>query len=74
LITRLRDGRCELREQRAPVRVHHVRGLADLDKLGQPPPEWAALMARHRCKTLVVCPTCHTTIHTRQPTATPTKK
>jgi group II intron reverse transcriptase/maturase len=74
LITRLLDGRCELCEQRAPVRVHHVRALADLDKLGRPPPEWAVLMARQRRKTLVVCPPCHTTIHTRQPTASPTKK
>jgi hypothetical protein len=29
---------------------------------------WAQLMARRRRKTLVVCQTCHDTIHAGQPT------
>ena len=45
------------------VRVHQVRKLADLGKPGQPRPAWAELMARRRRKTLVVCPSCHDTIH-----------
>jgi len=69
LIWRLRAGRCELCEQRADVRVHHVRKLADLAKPGRPQPAWAQLMAKRRRKTLVVCATCHDTIHARQPTA-----
>jgi len=73
LISRLRAGRCELCEQRADVRVHQVRKLADLTKPGRPQPAWAQLMAKRRRKTLVVCPPCHDTIHARQPTATPTE-
>jgi group II intron reverse transcriptase/maturase len=71
LISRLRAGRCELCEQRAQVRVHQVRKLADLASPGRPQPAWAQLMARRRRKTLVVCPPCHDTIHARQPAATP---
>jgi group II intron reverse transcriptase/maturase len=73
LIRRLRAGRCELCEQRANTQVHHVRKLADLAKPGRSQPEWTELMARMRRKTLVVCASCHDTIHTRQPTATPTQ-
>jgi group II intron reverse transcriptase/maturase len=69
LVTRLRAGWCELCDKRAEVRVHHVRRLADLAKLGQPQPEWAQVMTKMRRKTLVVCPPCHDTIHNRQPTA-----
>ncbi len=73
LIIRLRAGRCELCEQRAKVRVHQVRKLADLASPGRPQPAWAQLMARRRRKTLVVCPPCHDTIHARQPAAIPTE-
>jgi Type II intron maturase len=72
LITRLQTRRCELCERTSEVRVHHVRTLADLDKLGPPQPGWAALMAKRRRKTLVVCPPCHDTIHTGSSTAAPT--
>ncbi|GAA4640882.1 reverse transcriptase domain-containing protein [Actinoallomurus vinaceus] len=69
LIRRLRAGQCELCEQRTDTQVHHVRKLADLAIPGRPQPEWVKLMARMRRKTLVVCPPCHDTIHSRQPTA-----
>jgi hypothetical protein len=72
LISRLRAGRCELCEERASVGVHQIRRLADLDRPG-PQPMWAQLMVKRRRKTLVVCPPCHRTIHTRQPTATTTE-
>jgi len=65
LLQRLRKGRCELCEQRAEVRVHHVSKLANLATLGQPQPPWAQLMARMRRKTLIVCPACHSSIHHR---------
>ncbi|MGE5827511.1 MAG: RNA-directed DNA polymerase [Micromonosporaceae bacterium] len=52
------------------IQVHHVRRLADLHRPGQPQPAWAQLMARRRRKTLVVCQTCHDTIHAG--TSTPT--
>ena len=73
LITRLQAGRCELCERRAPVEVHQVRKLADLDRPGRSQPAWAHLMARARRKTLVVCFTCHQAIHARQPAAISTE-
>jgi hypothetical protein len=68
LIQRLLAGRCELCGQMDKVQVHQVRKLADLNKPGKPRPEWMQIMARRRRKTLVVCATCHATIHHRQPT------
>jgi group II intron reverse transcriptase/maturase len=70
LITRLLTGRCEICGQTDNPQVHQVRKLADLDKLGQPQPAWAKHMAKRRRKTLVVCGTCHDTVHAGQPTAT----
>ena len=70
LITRLLAGRCEWCGQRATVEVHQVRKLADLTQPGRPQPAWAQLMAQRRRKTLVVCATCHDTIHGRQPLTT----
>jgi group II intron reverse transcriptase/maturase len=70
LIHRLQAGWCELCEQRAKVEVHQARSLADLtSRPGRPQPAWAALMAKRRRKTLVVCQPCHHTIHARRPTA-----
>ncbi len=63
LIHRLRKRRCELCEQGATVAVHHVARLADLGRPGPGQPAWAALMARMRRKTLVVCAGCHDHIH-----------
>jgi group II intron reverse transcriptase/maturase len=67
LITRLLAGRCEMCEHTGEVEVHQIGKLAHLDKLGQPRPAWAEVMARRRRKTLVVCLACHDTIHARQP-------
>jgi group II intron reverse transcriptase/maturase len=69
LIQRLLAGRCELCGQAEKVEVHQIRKLADLDKPGKPQPEWMRIMAQRRRKTLVVCATCHASIHHRQPTA-----
>jgi len=55
LIHRLLAGRCEICGQADKVRVHQIRKLADLDRPGQPQPEWVQIMARRRRKTLVVC-------------------
>ena len=69
LVTRLLKRRCELCGEPAKVAVHQVRSLASLGKpdAGQPP--WAALMAKMRRTTLVVCQPCHDAIHHGQPTA-----
>jgi Type II intron maturase len=73
LIHRLLAGQCEICGQADKVRVHQIRKLADLDKPGQPQPEWAQTMARRRRKTLVVCDTCYASIRSRRPTASTTE-
>ncbi len=70
LLARLRRGRCELCEQRAPVQVHQVAKLAQLTTPGRTQPMWAQQMARMRRKTLIVCPACHDGIHHRKPANT----
>jgi hypothetical protein len=70
LITRLLAGRCEICEGSGNIQVHHIRKLADLNKLGQPDrPAWAVIMAKRRRKSLVVCQPCHEEIHTGQQVA-----
>src|SRR6266446_2999242 len=62
LLARLRKRECELCETGTTVAVHQVTGLKELGKPeGQP--AWAALMARMRRKTLIVCAPCHDWIH-----------
>ena len=63
LIHRLRRRWCELCEHGATVAVHQVAGLSQLGKPGPGQPAWAALMARMRRKTLIVCAPCHEYIH-----------
>ena len=63
LIHRLRKRRCELCEHGATVAVHQVAGLASLGRPGPGQPAWAALMAKKRRKTLIVCASCHDHIH-----------
>ena len=70
LIDRLLAGRCEICGQAEKVQVHQIRKLSDLAKPGQPDqPEWTRIMAKRRRKTLVVCGTCHASIHPGRPTA-----
>jgi hypothetical protein len=63
LIHRLRKRWCELCEHGATVAVHQVAALSQLGKPGPGQPAWAALMARMRRKTLIVCASCHDHIH-----------
>jgi group II intron reverse transcriptase/maturase len=63
LVRRLRKRYCELCEQRGTVAVHQITRLAALGKPGPGQPAWAALMARMRRKTLIVCAACHEYIH-----------
>jgi len=63
LVRRLRKRICELCETGTTVAVHQVTGLNALGKPGPGQPAWAALMARMRRKTLVVCAGCHEHIH-----------
>jgi group II intron reverse transcriptase/maturase len=63
LISRLRRRECELCEAGTTVAVHQVNSLSQLGGPGPGQPAWAALMARMRRKTLVVCAPCHEHIH-----------
>jgi group II intron reverse transcriptase/maturase len=63
LIHRLRRRWCELCERGASVVVHQVATLKQLGQSGPGQPAWAALMAKMRRKTLVVCTSCHDHIH-----------
>ena len=63
LIRRLRRRQCELCGQGVTVTAHQVAGLSQLGKPGPGQPAWAALMARMRRKTLIVCTPCHDHIH-----------
>ena len=63
LIRRLRKRKCELCEIGTTVAVHQVTGLKELGRSGQGQPAWAALMAKKRRKTLIVCAACHDLIH-----------
>ena len=63
LQSRLRRQRCELCETGTTVAVHQVTRLKELGKPGPGQPAWAALMAKMRRKTLIVCAACHEYIH-----------
>jgi group II intron reverse transcriptase/maturase len=63
LVKRLRKRECELCETGSTVTVHQVASLKALGKPGPGQPAWAALMARIRRKTLIVCTDCHEHIH-----------
>jgi group II intron reverse transcriptase/maturase len=63
LIKRLRKRECELCETGTTVAVHQVTGLRELGQPGPGQPAWAALMAKMRRKTLIVCADCHEHIH-----------
>jgi group II intron reverse transcriptase/maturase len=65
LIKRLRKRECELCETGTTVAVHQVTSLKELGKPGPGQPAWAALMARMRRKTLIVCASCHEWIHAK---------
>ena len=63
LIHRLLKRACELCEHGTTVTVHQVTALKQLGRPGPGQPAWAALMAKMRRKTLIVCADCHAWIH-----------
>jgi group II intron reverse transcriptase/maturase len=63
VVRRLLAGECELCGQATKTQAHQIRRLSDLSQPGQETPPWAALMAKMRRKTLMVCPACHDGIH-----------
>ena len=63
LIHRLRKRWCELCEHGTTATVHQVATLSHLGRPGPGQPAWAALMAKMRRKTLIVCAACHEYVH-----------
>jgi group II intron reverse transcriptase/maturase len=65
LVSRLLKDECELCGSIEGVQVHHVRKLADVREKyrGRKPPLWATFMMGRRRKTVVVCQSCHRSIH-----------
>ena len=63
LLHRLRKRGCELCEHGTTAEVHQVTALSQLGRTGPGQPAWAALMAKMRRKTLIVCAACHDYIH-----------
>lgn len=63
LAARLLTKECELCETGTTVAVHQVASLRTLGQPGPGQPAWAALMAKKRRKTLIVCAACHEWIH-----------
>ena len=64
LIKRLLADECELCGSTEDIQVHHIRALRDLNVKGQgEKPKWIQAMAARRPKTLVVCRSCHLTVH-----------
>jgi group II intron reverse transcriptase/maturase len=70
LITRIRKRECEICGSASTVTAHQVKSLKELGNLGSDQPAWAALMARMRRKTLIVCNECHDHIHATPATRT----
>ena len=65
---RLLADTCELCGSDDRVEVHHIRALKDLEQKGRrEKPLWAKVMSARKRKTLVVCWSCHRSIHTGQP-------
>ncbi|WP_207929417.1 reverse transcriptase/maturase family protein [Actinomadura sp. 6K520] len=64
IVKRLLASTCELCGHHGNVEVHHVPKLAELDKPGRGTSGWMQIMKSRRRKTLVVCDTCHHSIHT----------
>ena len=64
VIQRLVADTCKLCGSTTKCEVHHIRKLSDLKGKGRKEkPRWAKIMAARQRKTLVVCRTCHHTIH-----------
>src|SRR5215470_4837986 len=65
---RLLANTCEHCGAPDQMEVHHIRALKDLTAYtGRDKPEWVKMMAARRRKTLVLCRTCHRTLHAGRP-------
>ncbi len=64
LAQRLQSAACELcGSAYQSLEVHHIRKLSALNRYGKEVPHWVQRMSAIRRKTLVVCRSCHESIH-----------
>ena len=66
LLRRLQADKCELCGSSDRAQVHHVRKLSDLKRRWEGKknkPVWVTRMIATQRKTLIVCHTCHVSIH-----------
>ncbi|MDP9185060.1 MAG: reverse transcriptase domain-containing protein [Actinomycetota bacterium] len=69
VVKRLLRNVCEICKQPGDTDVHQVRKLADLDRAGNTDrPAWMTFMISKRRKTVMVCRSCHDSIHAEPPT------
>ena len=70
VIRRLLRSECEVCGHNGLVEAHQIRKLAGLQTAGETAsPRWKEIMAGKRRKTLIVCGSCHHSIHNRTPSA-----
>jgi group II intron reverse transcriptase/maturase len=70
VVRRLLRGACEICKRTEDIQVHQIRKLADLNRAGTAnQPGWQQVMARKRRKTLIICGSCHGSIHAGGPSA-----
>ena len=68
LLQRLMAETCEVCGSTQNIEVHHIRKLADVNPKGRKSkPDWMHLMASRQRKTLVLCRTCHDSLHAGRP-------
>jgi hypothetical protein len=59
---------CGANRSTEQIEVHQIRALKDLKQYdGREKPLWVKTMAARRCKTLVLCHTCHDDLHAGRP-------
>jgi hypothetical protein len=64
VVERMLADKCELCGSHENCSVHHIRNLANLQKQGRrEKPAWEKIMIARQRKSLVVCKSCHETIH-----------
>jgi group II intron reverse transcriptase/maturase len=61
---RLLRGVCEICGSTDDIQIHQIRHLADLTTQATTRPAWMVTMAKKRRKTLILCSSCHHSIHT----------
>jgi group II intron reverse transcriptase/maturase len=68
IVERLLKNECEVCGAKEKVQMHHIRKLANLNKLGRrEKPLWMKIMIARKRKSIPLCKTCHEDIHHNRP-------